>query len=99
MSSWTSALRRARPIRVRDRHRQTSRHPWRCHRTIVSGEACQQPEQLVAAAQMGTLTGRAGQDGELLAKQEVVDDQVAAVAEGRTQNAKDERQVLEHRRT
>jgi hypothetical protein len=47
---------------------------------------------------VSTPTSRAGQDGELLAQQEVLGDQLAAVAEGGAEQADDQAQVFGHRR-
>jgi hypothetical protein len=49
---------------------------------VAAETASEDPDQLVAPTQRGSLAGRAGQDGELVAQQQVLEDQVAAAANG-----------------
>src|SRR5262245_28520756 len=65
---------------------------------VAASEADQEPEQLVAGAWPRALPGRARQDRELLAQEEVLGDQFAAAAEGRPEQADEQEQVLDHRR-
>ena len=55
------------------------------------------PEQLVAGAQPRSLPGRTRQYAELMAKQEIFGDQRLAVTHGRTDQADEEQETLEHR--
>jgi hypothetical protein len=56
---------------------------------IAAETASENPDQLVASAERRPLAPRAGQDGELVAQQQVLGDQVAAAAEGRTEQVED----------
>src|SRR5947209_4476092 len=55
------------------------------------------PEQLVAGAQPRSLPGRPRQYRELMTQQEILGDQRLAVAHGHTDEAEEEKQILEHR--
>src|SRR6266508_3586971 len=103
ISSRISALRRGRPGRPRDFQRQNSRHAWRCQRDdrlgpdehkvtapIPPQHTDNQPEELVASAQTWASAGGAGQDGELLAQEEVLGQQVAAGAERGAEQSDDQ---------
>ena len=50
----------------------------------------QHPEDLVAAAEAGPPAGRAGQDGQLLAEDQILGDQVGAVTERGLEQAEHE---------
>src|SRR5262245_61093921 len=64
---------------------------------VAAGSAGQHPEKLVACAQARSLTGRTREDGQLVAEQEVLRDQGAAVADGRAEHGDEEEQTLDHR--
>jgi hypothetical protein len=65
---------------------------------VVSGEASEQPEQLVAGAQPRTRARGPREDRELVAQQEVLRHEVAAVADGRAEQRDEQQQALDHRR-
>jgi len=54
-------------------------------------------EELVAGARAWTASGRAGQDHQLVAQQEVLGDQVAALAGSGAAQTERQKQVLTHR--
>src|SRR5439155_18460386 len=56
------------------------------------------PEDRVAGARAWTAPGRAGQDRELVAQQQVLGNQVAAIADGGAEPAEQQTQVVTHRR-
>jgi hypothetical protein len=65
---------------------------------VAAREAGEHPEELVACAQPRSLTGWTPEDAHLVAEQEVLREQVAAVADGRAEHGDEERQALDHRR-
>jgi hypothetical protein len=56
------------------------------------------PEQLVAGAHPGALAGGPRQDGELVAQERVLDDEIAAATERRPDAGEQEGEYLEHAR-
>jgi len=65
---------------------------------VAAEAASEDPEELVAPAKGSSLARRAGQDGELVAQQQVLEDQVAASAEGRAQQVDQDGENSEHHR-
>jgi hypothetical protein len=65
---------------------------------VAASQAGQQPEQLVAGTQPRAPARGAGQDGELLAQEEVLCDEIAAVADCGAEQSHEKEQRLDHRR-
>src|SRR5436189_4414464 len=66
---------------------------------VTAERADHHPEQLVAGAEPRSLPDRPRQYRELMAQQEILGDQRLAVAHGRTDEAEEEQEILEHRWT
>jgi hypothetical protein len=63
---------------------------------IAAEAAYDDPRQLVAGADLRALAGRAGQDGQLVAQQQVLGEEVGAAAQAGSQGSEDESEQLEH---
>jgi short chain dehydrogenase len=66
---------------------------------ITTESADHDPDELVAGAEPRSPPSRAGQDRELMAEQEILDDQCLAVADGCTGETEEQEHVLAHCRT
>jgi hypothetical protein len=63
---------------------------------VAPSAAGQLPEELVAGAQAWALARRSREDGELLAEQDVLGDQVTAAPDDRPEEGDEQQQVLTH---
>ncbi len=68
--------------------------------TPIAAEGTDQdPEELVAGVEPRLPAGGPGQDGELLAEEQVLGDQVGSAAQQRADHTDEEEQVLDHHAT
>jgi hypothetical protein len=66
---------------------------------VATETAGEDPEQLVARADPGAFAGAAGEDGELVAQERVLDEEVPAAAQGGSGDSDQDSENLEHAHT
>jgi hypothetical protein len=63
---------------------------------VAAETAGDDPHQLVAGVDGGALAGRAGQDGELAAHEQVFDDEIATATQGGSDGGQNESEHFDH---
>jgi hypothetical protein len=87
----------ARPFPTPSLYDQASPNQDEVPAPVAPDEADQQPEHLVGGTQPRALARGTRQGGGLLTEEEVLGDQVPAVADGRVEQGSEEEQALDHR--